>query len=63
VEPRAALVSIEDQGTYMAIIDLQKDTMGHGEIVEAFVLMQEVLMRVARYSQPIREVKMVCKPP
>jgi hypothetical protein len=30
---------------------------------EAFIQTQEVLMRVAQYSQPIREVQMVCEHP
>jgi hypothetical protein len=55
-EPRAALVSIEDQGTIMALIDLDKEHMGNDQINEAFTQTQEVLMRVAQYSQPIREV-------
>ena len=62
-EPRAALVSIEDQGTIMALIDLDKDNIWSEQLREAFVQTQEVLMRVAHYSQPIREVQMVCEHP
>jgi hypothetical protein len=36
-EPRAALVSIEDQGTIMALIDLDKEHMGNDQIREAFI--------------------------
>jgi hypothetical protein len=59
-EPRAALVSIEDQGTIMALIDIDKDNTGYEQLQESFAQTQEVLMRVAQYSQPIREVQMVC---
>jgi hypothetical protein len=62
-EPRAALVSIEDQGTIMALIDVDKDNTGYEQLRESFGQTQEVLMRVAQYSQPIREVQMVCKHP
>ena len=63
MEPRAALVSIEDQGTIMALIDIDKDNIGYEQLTEAFVQTQEVLMRVAQYSQPIREVQRVCEHP
>jgi hypothetical protein len=43
-------MSIEDQGTIMAIIDLDKESMGSEQIREAFIQTQEVLMRVAQYS-------------
>ena len=62
-EPRAALVSIEDQGTIMALIDIDKDNIGYEQLTEAFAQTQEVLMRVAQYSQPIREVQRVCEHP
>jgi hypothetical protein len=62
-EPRAALVSVEDQGTIMALIDVDKDNTGPEQLREVFAKTQEVLMRVAQYSQPIREVQMVCKHP
>jgi hypothetical protein len=58
-----ALVSIEDQGTIMALIDIDKDNTGHEQLQEVFAQTQEVLMRVAQYSQPIREVQMVCDHP
>jgi hypothetical protein len=59
-EPRAALVSTADKETIMALLELQKDTVGFEELKEAFAQTQEELMRVAQYSQPIREVQMVC---
>jgi len=62
-ELRAALVSVEDQGTIMAHIDIDKDNIGTDQMWEAFIQTQEVLMRVAQYSQPIREVQRVCEHP
>ena len=47
----------------MALIDVDKDNIGHEQLMEAFAQTQEVLMRVAQYSQPIREVQMVCEHP
>jgi hypothetical protein len=63
MEPQAALVSVEDQGTMTALIELDKDNIGSDQLTEEFVKTQEVLMRVAQYSQPIREVQMVCEHP
>jgi len=63
MEPWAALVSPEDQGTMMALIDMQRNAIRFDELNEAFAQTQEVLMRVALYSQPIREVQMVCNNP
>jgi len=62
-EPRAALVSIEDQGTIMALIDIDKDNIGYEQLMETFAQTQEVLMRVAQYSQPIQEVQRICEHP
>jgi hypothetical protein len=45
----------------MALIDLNKDNIGNEQLREVFVQTQDVLMRVAQYSQPIREVQMVCE--
>jgi len=56
-------VSVEDQGTIMALIDIDKDNIGYEQLTEAFVQTQEVLMRVAQYSQPIRELQRVCEHP
>ena len=58
-----ALVSVEDEDTIMALIDIDKDNVGNEQLREAFIQTQEVLMRVAQYSQPIREVQMVCEHP
>jgi hypothetical protein len=46
-EPRAALVSIEDQGTIMAHINIDKDNIGIDQLREAFIQTQEVLMWIA----------------
>jgi hypothetical protein len=44
----------------MALINIQADAIGHEELRVAFTQRQEVLMRVAQYLQPNREVQMVC---
>jgi len=62
-EPRAALVSIKDQGTIMALLDVQRDTIGFEELREAYARTQEVLTWVAQYFQPIRDVQIVCDHP
>jgi hypothetical protein len=62
-EPRAVLVSPEDQGTIMAIIDLNQETMGSEATTHTFVQAQEVLMRIAQYSRPVRTFQAVCDHP
>jgi hypothetical protein len=57
------MLSVEDQGTIMALLDHDKDTIVNEQIQEAFVPTQKVLMRVAQYSQSIGEVQMVCEHP
>jgi len=47
----------------MALIDIDKDNIGTEQMREAFAQTQEVIMRVAQYSQPIREVHRVCEHP
>jgi hypothetical protein len=44
---QVALVSVEDEGTIMALIDIEKDNVGMEELKEAFVQTQEVLVWVA----------------
>jgi len=56
-------VSTEDRGTFMALIDIQRDAFGFDNLSEAFACTQVVLMMVAQYSQSIREVHMVCEHP
>jgi hypothetical protein len=55
-EPRVALVSPEDQGSIMTLIDIQVDAIGYEELREAFTQTQEVLMGVEQYSQPISKL-------
>ena len=52
-EPRAALVSPADQGTIMALIDLNQETMRSEATSHSFVQAQEVMMRIVQYSQPV----------
>ena len=62
-EPRAALVSPEDQGTIMALLDLDTETMGTEASTDALVQAQEVMVRIAQYSQPVRTIQAVCDHP
>jgi hypothetical protein len=54
------LVSPEDQRTIMALLDLDKDTMGTEATIDAFVQAQEVMVTIAQYSQPLRTIQAVC---
>ena len=56
---RAALVSLEDQGTIKELIDLQKNAIRFEELNEEFATTQDVLIRVPQYSQQMREVQRV----
>ncbi|KAF8539104.1 hypothetical protein BDD12DRAFT_805613 [Trichophaea hybrida] len=47
----------------MALLDLNKDTMGTECTTDTFVHAQEVLMRITQYSQPVRDIQMVCDHP
>jgi hypothetical protein len=47
----------------MALININKENIGSDRLREVFIPTQEVLTRVAQYSQPIREVQMVCEQP
>jgi hypothetical protein len=62
-EPRAALVSPEDQGTIMALLDVNKETMDTKATIDAFVQAQELMIRIAQYSQPVRTIQAVCDHP
>jgi hypothetical protein len=62
-QPRVAPVSHEDQGTIMGLLDLNKEIVGGEAMTDAFVQAQEVLMRLAQYSQPVQEIQMVCDHP
>jgi hypothetical protein len=48
-EPQAALVSPEDQGTMMALIDMQRDAIRFEQLNKAFATTQGELMWVAQY--------------
>jgi hypothetical protein len=62
-EPRAALVSPEDQGTSMALLDLNNETMGIEDTTDAVIQAQEVMLRIAQYSQPVQTIQAVCDHP
>jgi hypothetical protein len=62
-EPQASLVFPKDQGIIMGPIDIRSDAIKIDELNMAFAQTPELSMRVARYSQPIREVQMVCNHP
>jgi hypothetical protein len=47
----------------MGLLNLDNETIGTEEITDAFAQAQELLMRVAQYSQPVREIQMVCDHP
>jgi hypothetical protein len=47
----------------MGSIDIQRDAIGFDELNEVYPQTQDVLMRVAGYSQPIRELQIVCNHP
>jgi hypothetical protein len=62
-EPRAALVSIQDQGTINRILETNLGETTDIEHVELLMVTQQVLSRVAQYSQPVREIQQVCNHP
>jgi hypothetical protein len=53
-------MSPKDQVTIFTCIDIKVDAIVNDEMREVFTLTQEVLMRVAQYSQPIGEVQIFC---
>jgi len=62
-EPRAALVSVQDQGTINQILETNLGESTEAENVELLMVTQQVLSRVAQYSQPVREIQQVCSHP
>jgi len=62
-EPRAALVSVQDQGTINRILEINLGETTEIESIELLVVTQQVLSRVAQYSQPVREIQQVCNHP
>jgi hypothetical protein len=57
------LVSPEDQGTIMAHLDLDNETIGTEATIDTFVQVHEVMIRIGQYSQPVRTVQAVCDHP
>ena len=62
-EPRAALVSVQDQGTINRILETNLGESTATENIELLMVIQQVLSRVAQYSQPVREIQQVCRHP
>jgi len=62
-EVLAAQGSQEDQGTSMALIDIQRDAISFKEQNTAFAQTQEMLMRGPQYSQPSQKAQTVCNSP
>jgi len=62
-EPRAALVSVQDQGTINRILNTELAETTETESIELLMVTQQVLSRVAQYSQPVREIQQVCSHP
>jgi len=62
-EPRAALVSVQDQVTINRILDTNLGETTDTEGIELLMVTQQVLSRVAQYSQPVREIQQVCSHP
>jgi hypothetical protein len=62
-EARAALVSIQDQGTINRIPETHLGESTDIENIELLMVTQQVLSRVAQYSQPVREIQQVCNHP
>jgi hypothetical protein len=62
-EPRAALVSVQDQGTINRILETNLGETTSTESIELLMVTQQVLSRVAQYSQPVREIQQVCNHP
>jgi len=62
-EPRAALVSVQDQVTINRILDTNLGETTDTESIEQLMITQQILSRVAQYSQPVREIQQVCSHP
>jgi len=62
-EPRATLVSVQDQGTINRILKTNLRETTEAEGIELLMVTQQVLSRVAQYSQPVREIQQVCSHP
>jgi hypothetical protein len=62
-EPRAALVSVQDQGTINGILETNLGETTETEGIELLMVTQQVLSRVAQYSHPVREIQQACSHP
>ena len=62
-EPQAALVSVQDQVTINRILDTNLGETTETESIELLMVTQQILSRVAQYSQPVREIQQVCSHP
>jgi hypothetical protein len=62
-EPRAALVSVQDQGTINRILETNLGETTEAESIELIMVTQQVLSRVAQYSQPVWEIQQVSNHP
>ena len=62
-EPRAALVSVQDQGTINRILNTDLAETTETESIELLMITQQVLSMVAQYSQPVQEIQQVCSHP
>jgi hypothetical protein len=60
---RAALVSVQDQGTINRILETNLRESTETDNFELLMVTQQVLSRVAQYSQPVREIQQVCSHP
>jgi hypothetical protein len=62
-QPRAALLSVQDQGTINRILETDLGESTDTENIELLMVTQQVLSSVALYSQPGREIQQVCSHP
>ena len=62
-EPRAALVSVQDQGTINRILETNLGESTETENIELLMVTQQILSSVTQYSQPVREIQHVCNHP
>jgi hypothetical protein len=47
----------------MALLDLNKESMDTAATIDSFVQAQEVMVRIAQYSKPVRTIQAVCDHP
>jgi len=56
-------VSVQDQGTINQILETNLGETTEEEVIELLMVTQQILSRVAQYSQPVREIQQVCSHP